>query len=113
MAHRYPLPYAFARSHQLLLEDDGTRLTLWLCPESGPNAISEVMRKWGHAELSLDIAREDTSDLRQRVSKAYTAQYGPGMLYKLFEPSVAPKHPAGRSSTRKAQSPCLSVGSRH
>jgi len=77
MAHRYPLPYAFARSHQLLLEDDGTRLTLWLCPESGPNAISEVMRKWGHAELSLDIAREDTSDLRQRVSKAYTAQYGP------------------------------------
>ncbi|MEN9831129.1 MAG: Type secretion system protein, partial [Pseudomonadota bacterium] len=29
MAHRYPLPYAFARSHQLLLEDDGTRLTLW------------------------------------------------------------------------------------
>ena len=28
MAHRYPLPYAFARSHQLLLEDDGTRLTL-------------------------------------------------------------------------------------
>ncbi len=78
MAHRYPLPYAFARSQQLLLEDDGTRLTLWLCPDSGPNAISEVMRKWGHAELSLDIAREDTSDLRQRVSKAYTAQYGPG-----------------------------------
>jgi len=78
MAHRYPLPYAFARSHQLLLEDDGTRLTLWLCPDSVPNAISEVMRKWGHAELSLDIAREDTSDLRQRVSKAYTAQYGPG-----------------------------------
>jgi len=60
MAHRYPLPYAFARSHQLLLEDDGTRLTLWLCPDSVPNAISEVMRKWGHAELSLDIAREDT-----------------------------------------------------
>ena len=78
MAHRYPLPYAFARSHQLLLEDDGTRLTLWLCPDSVPNAISEVMRKWGHAELSLDIAREDSTDLRQRVSKAYTAQYGPG-----------------------------------
>ena len=26
----------------------------------------------------MDIAREDSTDLRQRVSKAYTAQYGPG-----------------------------------
>ena len=26
---RRPLPYAFARSHQLLLEDDGQHLTLW------------------------------------------------------------------------------------
>ena len=78
MAHRYPLPYAFARSHQLLLEDDGARLSLWLCPESGANAISEVMRKWGHAELSLDIAHEDTVQLKQRISQAYAAQYGAG-----------------------------------
>ena len=26
---RHPLPYAFARSSQLLLEDDGQQLTLW------------------------------------------------------------------------------------
>jgi len=78
MAHRYPLPYAFARSHQLLLEDDGAQLSLWLCPESGANAISEVMRKWGHAELSLDIAHEDTVQLKQRISQAYAAQYGAG-----------------------------------
>ena len=26
---RYPLPYAFARGNQLLLEDDGNDLTLW------------------------------------------------------------------------------------
>jgi general secretion pathway protein E len=78
MAQRYLLPYAFARSHQLLLEDDGTRLCLWLCPESGANAISEVMRKWGHAEWSLDIAYEETAQLKQRISQAYSAQYGSG-----------------------------------
>ena len=27
---QYPLPYAFARSQQLLLEDDDGELTLWL-----------------------------------------------------------------------------------
>ena len=78
MAQRFPLPYAFARSQQLLLEDDGTRLTLWLCAESVPNALSEVMRKWGHENLGLEIAREDASLLKQRISKAYTAQYGAG-----------------------------------
>ena len=31
---RYPLPYAFARTSQLLLEDDGTDLTLWLAGEA-------------------------------------------------------------------------------
>ena len=78
MANKYPLPYAFARSHQLLLEDDGTRLSLWLCPDSTANAISEVMRKWGNDNASLEIAREDTSALKQRISQAYTTQYGPG-----------------------------------
>ena len=36
------------------------------------------MRKWGHESLSLDIAREEGALLKQRISKAYTAQYGPG-----------------------------------
>jgi general secretion pathway protein E len=78
MAHKYPLPYAFARSHQLLLEDDGTRLTLWLCADSAANAISEVMRQCGHDTSALDIAREETARLKQRISQAYTTQYGPG-----------------------------------
>ena len=78
MANKYPLPYAFARSHQLLLEDDGTRLTLWLCPDSAANAISEVMRKWGNDNAGIDIARDDTSSLKQHISQAYTTQYGPG-----------------------------------
>ena len=42
---RYPLPYAFARSQQLLLEDDGEQLVLW---HAGTPARgwSEVLRKF-------------------------------------------------------------------
>jgi general secretion pathway protein E len=78
MASRYPLPYAFARSHQLLLEDDGTRLTLWLCADSDASAISEVMRKWASAGESIEVARDESVRLKQRISQAYTTQYGPG-----------------------------------
>ena len=78
MASRYPLPYAFARSHQLLLEDDGTRLTLWLCADSDASALSEVMRKWGSTGESIEVARDESARLKQRISQAYTTQYGPG-----------------------------------
>ena len=37
---RYPLPYAFARTHQLLLEDQEGELTLCLHPDSGASALS-------------------------------------------------------------------------
>ena len=35
---RHPLPYAFARTAQLLLEDDGQQLVLWHgpTPDTGP-----------------------------------------------------------------------------
>ena len=33
---RYPLPYAFARSQQLLLEDDNDRLYLWVHADTRP-----------------------------------------------------------------------------
>jgi len=78
MASKYPLPYAFARSHQLLLEDDGARLTLWLCADSDASAMSEVMRKWAPTGTALDIARDEAVKLKQRISQAYTTQYGPG-----------------------------------
>jgi len=78
MASKYPLPYAFARSHQLLLEDDGARITLWLCTDSSANAISEVMRKWFSDNVAFEIAREESTRLKQRISQAYTTQYGPG-----------------------------------
>ena len=37
---RYPLPYAFARSSQLLLEDDGQQLVLCHGPAPGAPALS-------------------------------------------------------------------------
>jgi general secretion pathway protein E len=33
MASRHPLPYAYARAHTVLLEDEGDRLVLW-APET-------------------------------------------------------------------------------
>ena len=42
---RHPLSYAFARSSQLLLEDDGQQLVLWHGPSPNVGALSEVLRK--------------------------------------------------------------------
>ncbi len=76
---RYPLPYAFARTHQLLLGDDGAALTLWLSPSSDKSAVSEVVRHYGNPDASvLTVAHSDASALVQRISQAYSTQYGPG-----------------------------------
>ena len=40
------LPYAFARTHQLLLEDDGHNTVLWFGDQPDLNAWSEVLRKF-------------------------------------------------------------------
>ena len=69
-APTYPLPYAFARAHQLLLEDvDGSR-TLWLSALADTatcSAVSEVVRKFGVADLQA----QDPAALSQRISAAY------------------------------------------
>jgi len=64
---RYPLPYAFARTHQLLLQDDGGALTLLLHPQSNLGALGEVLRKYPGSALLL----HDAQDLTQRISAAY------------------------------------------
>ncbi|MEN9398893.1 MAG: hypothetical protein RLZ81_3423, partial [Pseudomonadota bacterium] len=65
---RYPLPYAFARSNQLLLEEQGDEhLTLWLHSGSNPGGISEVMRKF--APRSIETQGADA--IIQRISAAY------------------------------------------
>ena len=68
---RQLLPYTFARSHQLLLEDHGHDhgLTLWLCNESERSALSELTRKYG--AQGLDVQHTSASDLGQRIHLAY------------------------------------------
>ena len=44
MGQRHPLPYAFAKAHTLLLEDDGQQLTLWAGEHASATALSEVLR---------------------------------------------------------------------
>jgi general secretion pathway protein E len=64
---RYPLPYAFARTHQLLLEEQQGEYTLCLHAASTPGGISEVMRKYPVRQVQAQSA--DT--LVQRISAAY------------------------------------------
>ena len=44
MGARHPLPYAYAKAHTLLLEDDGARLVLWAPESVGLPALGEVLR---------------------------------------------------------------------
>ena len=64
---RYPLPYAFARGNQLLLEDDGQNPTLWHASGPAHSALTEVIRKYGVRSLQV----LDASALAQRISAAY------------------------------------------
>ncbi|MDO4705054.1 MAG: ATPase, T2SS/T4P/T4SS family [Comamonadaceae bacterium] len=64
----YPLPYAFARASQLLLEDDGAALVLWHTPSPNSSALGEALRKYPTAQPQpLDAAA-----LAQRISAAYS-----------------------------------------
>jgi general secretion pathway protein E len=64
---RYPLPYAFARSHQVLLEDDAGQYTLCLHVASSASALSEVQRKYPLHKIDMQAA----DVLVQRISAAY------------------------------------------
>ena len=67
MITRYPLPYAFARTHQLLLEEDDGDLTLCLHSASSASGASEVGRKFGMHHVEMHPA----DVLIQRISAAY------------------------------------------
>ena len=66
----YPLPYSFARAHQLLLEDDGQRLCLSHCEASDRSALSEVTRKF--AGQGLQLQSTTAAELAQRIHQAYS-----------------------------------------
>ncbi|WFF80329.1 GspE/PulE family protein [Delftia tsuruhatensis] len=65
---RYPLPYAFARTSQLLIEDDGHEPLLWLGPSPDWQALSEVQRR--HAVQRWQML--DAGTLAHRISAAYS-----------------------------------------
>ncbi len=65
---RYPLPYAFARGNQLLLEDEGGQLVLLHAAHPSTSALSEVVRKYGVRSLQ----QLDPAELAQRISAAYS-----------------------------------------
>ena len=60
---RYPLPYAFARSNALLLEDDGHGLMLWHNASPDLAALGEVMRKYGTGRPALGLMRAGAHEL--------------------------------------------------
>ncbi len=73
---KYPLPYAFAREHHWLLEDDGESLTLLGSSQPAPDpaaeskrlsALSEILRCHHVHEMHWD----STEAMAQRISAAY------------------------------------------
>jgi general secretion pathway protein E len=64
---RYPLPYAFAKAHSLLLEVDGDDAVLWVTDGTPPSALSEVVRTQAVARFE----RESAAPLAERIAAAY------------------------------------------
>lgn len=69
---RYPLPYAFARTAGLLVENDGQSLILWHNGNPDASALSEVMRRFATAEPPLVLQQADPQTLAHRISSAYS-----------------------------------------
>ena len=64
---RQLLPYAFARSHQLLLEEEGDTHTLWHGEAPDVGAWSEVNRRYSVHNFEY----LDNTSLAKRISEAY------------------------------------------
>ena len=67
MNARLPLPYAYAKAHGVLLEDDGRQRVLWTAPDTSLSALSEVLRV--HAVDAVERAATDA--LAARIAAAY------------------------------------------
>ncbi len=72
MGARHPLPYAYAKAHTLLLEDDGQQITLWTGEQPDFTALSEIMRLF-----AVDAVERDTDvALGKRIAVAYAGGEG-------------------------------------
>jgi general secretion pathway protein E len=66
----YPLPYAYAREHELLLEDKDGVLSLWTTPTPDLNAWSEVSRMTASTGIE-QFHVLSAAELRQKISSVY------------------------------------------
>jgi len=84
---RHPLPYAWAKSQRLLLEDDGERLVLWADAQAPRAALAEVMRL--HAVDAVEL--EASERLAQRIAQAYAERWGgQRAMTALYRPARQP-----------------------
>ncbi|MBB5203272.1 general secretion pathway protein E [Inhella inkyongensis] len=67
MASRYPLPYAFAKAHNLLLEDSGAERVLWVSPQVSDAQLAEVQRLHAVERVEPQAA----ALLQERISVVY------------------------------------------
>ena len=67
MASRYPLPYAFAKAHNLLLEDGGAERVLWVSPQVSDAQLAEVQRLYAVERVEAQAA----ALLQERISVVY------------------------------------------
>ena len=67
MSTRHPLPYAYARAHTVLLDDEGDRLVLWAPETVSLSALAEVLRLYDVDALE----REPAETLVNRIAVAY------------------------------------------
>jgi general secretion pathway protein E len=69
---RHPLPYAFAKARQVLLQDDGRQRVLWTTPATPLSTLSEVLRVH-----PVDLwQREAAPQLQARIAAAYAGGEG-------------------------------------
>ena len=67
MGARHPLPYAYAKAHQILLEADGDHWVLWVSDATPRAALAEVLRQFDAQSLE----RETAPALADRIAAAY------------------------------------------
>lgn len=65
---RYPLPYSFARQHQVLLQSEDDQLALLVGPTTANGIVNEVARQYPALQ---SITALPAAQLSQRISEAY------------------------------------------
>ncbi len=72
MGARHPLPYAYAKAHTLLLEDDGQECVLWAAETTPASALGEVGRVHDVSRHEFEAA----ATLASRIAAAYAGGEG-------------------------------------